>query len=157
MSEETNDASKTIPLVVLWSVAGNAIMLLIVGITFIFCLGDLNSVLNSPTGQPMIQVFYNATQSVAGTSVMVAVVIVIFMSACVGQVATSSRQMWSFARDQGTYSGRYCHMANSDITKLSCHDSTLTDLASKGFRALSFWKKSRLVTTSRETRFYCLQ
>jgi choline transport protein len=104
MSEETNDASKTIPLVVLWSVAGNAVMLLIVGITFIFCLGDLDSVLNSPTGQPMIQVFYNATQSVAGTSVMVAVVIIIFMSACVGQVATSSRQMWSFARDQGAYS-----------------------------------------------------
>ena len=102
MSEETNDASKTIPLVVLWSVVGNAIMLLVVGITFIFCLGDLDSVLNSPTGQPMIQVFYNATQSVAGTSVMAAVVIIVLMSACVGQVATSSRQMWSFARDQGT-------------------------------------------------------
>lgn len=101
MSEETKDASRTIPLVVVWAVAANAAMLLIVGITFIFCLGDLESVLNSPTGQPMIQVFYNATQSVAGTSVMVAVVIVIFMSACVGQVATSSRQMWSFARDQG--------------------------------------------------------
>lgn len=107
MSEETNDASKTIPLVVLWSVAGNAAMLLIVGITFISCLGDLDSVLNSPTGQPMIQVFYNATQSVAGTSVMVAVVVVIFMSACVGQVATSSRQMWSFARDQGMRSWAY--------------------------------------------------
>ena len=102
MSEETNDASKTIPLVVLWSVVGNAIMLLVVGITFIFCLGGLESVLNSPTGQPMIQVIYNATQSVAGTSVMAAVVIIVLMSACVGQVATSSRQMWSFARDQGT-------------------------------------------------------
>lgn len=49
----------------------------------------------------MIEVFYNATQSVAGTSIMIAVVIIIFLSACVGQVATSSRQMWSFARDRG--------------------------------------------------------
>lgn len=103
MSEETRDASKTIPLVVVWAVVANAIMLLAVGITFIFCLGDLDSVLNSLTGQPVIQVFYNATQSIAGTSVMVAVVVVILLSACVGQVATSSRQMWSFARDQGTY------------------------------------------------------
>lgn len=102
MAEETEDASRTIPLVVVWAVAGNALMLLVVGITFIFCLGDLDSALNSPTGQPMIQVFYNATQSVAGTCVMVTVVIIIFMSACIGQVATSSRQMWSFARDQGT-------------------------------------------------------
>lgn len=76
-------------------------MLLIVGITFIFCLGDLDSVLNTPTGQPVIQVFYNATQSVAGTSIMVVVIIIILLSACVGQVATSSRQIWSFARDKG--------------------------------------------------------
>jgi choline transport protein len=102
MSEETEDTSRTIPLVMVWAVAANAVMLLVVGITFIFCLGDLDSILNSPTGQPLIHVFYNATQSVAGTCAMVAVVIVVFMSACVGQVATSSRQMWSFARDQGT-------------------------------------------------------
>lgn len=101
MSEETNDASRTIPLVVTSSVALNAVMLLVVGITFIFCLGDLDSVLNTRTGQPAIQVFYNATQSVVGTSFMVAIIIIILLSACVGQVATSSRQMWSFARDKG--------------------------------------------------------
>lgn len=101
MSEETSDASRTIPLVVTSSVATNAVMLLLVGITFIFCLGDLDSVLDTPTGQPVIQVIYNATQSVAGTSIIVSVVIVILLSACVGQVATSSRQIWSFARDKG--------------------------------------------------------
>jgi choline transport protein len=116
MSEETNDASKTIPLVVLWSVAGNAIMLLIVGITFIFCLGDLDSVLNSPTGQPMLQVFYNATQSVAGTSVMAAVVIVVLMSACVGQVATSSRQMVFCKRSRYELSSIPCRFSLANLT-----------------------------------------
>jgi choline transport protein len=101
MSEEVQDASKTVPKVLVWAVGSNAAMLLIVGYTYIFCIGDLDSVLNSATGQPAIQVFYNATKSIAGTSVMIAVIIVIFMSACVGQVATASRQMWSFARDKG--------------------------------------------------------
>lgn len=101
MSEETQDASKTIPNVIVWAVAGNAVLLLIVGISYIFCLGDVDSALNSETYQPVIQVFYNATQSKAGTSVMVAVIIVVFMSACIGQVATASRQLWSFARDRG--------------------------------------------------------
>ena len=101
MSEETQDASKTIPNVIVWAVAGNAVLLLLVGISYIFCLGDVESALNSDTYQPVIQVFYNATQSKAGTSVMVAVVIVVFVSACIGQVATASRQLWSFARDQG--------------------------------------------------------
>ncbi|RMZ88889.1 hypothetical protein DV736_g3889, partial [Chaetothyriales sp. CBS 134916] len=103
MSEETKDASRTIPLVVVWAVASNALMLIVVGWTYIFCLGDLDSVLNTETGQPMIQVFYNATRNRAGTTIMVVVVIVIFISACVGQVATASRQMWSFARDKGSY------------------------------------------------------
>lgn len=102
MSEEVHDASRTVPLVLLWAVASNALMLLVVGITFIFCLGDLDSVLDTATGQPVIQVFYNATQSIAGTSIMIAVIVIIFLSACVGQVATASRQMWSFARDRGT-------------------------------------------------------
>lgn len=95
------DASRTIPLVLCWAVASNALMLLIVGWTYVFCLGDLKSVLNTDTYQPMIQVFFNATGSHAGTTVMVVVVLIILLSACVGQVATASRQMWSFARDGG--------------------------------------------------------
>ncbi|KAI6794089.1 amino acid transporter-like protein [Hortaea werneckii] len=63
MSEEVQDASRTIPAVIIWAVVSNAAMLLLVGITYIFCLGDLDTVLNSATGQPVIQVFYNATGS----------------------------------------------------------------------------------------------
>ncbi|KAK3049613.1 hypothetical protein LTR09_009034 [Extremus antarcticus] len=107
MSEEVQDASLTVPRVVMYAVASNAVMLLIVGITYIFCLGDLESVLNTPTYQPVIQVFYNATKSKAGTTVMVSVLIIIFVSACVGQVATASRQMWSFARDRGLPGSKY--------------------------------------------------
>ncbi|KAI7364579.1 hypothetical protein KC354_g5572 [Hortaea werneckii] len=63
MSEEVQDASRTIPAVIIWAVVSNAAMLLLVGITYIFCLGHLDTVLNSATGQPVIQVFYDATGS----------------------------------------------------------------------------------------------
>ena len=101
MSEEVQDASRTIPNVIIYAVVSNAVMLLVVGWTYVFCLGDIDSILKSPTYQPMIQVFYNSTRSYAGTTIMVAVIIIILLSACVGQVATASRQMWSFARDNG--------------------------------------------------------
>jgi len=104
LSEETNDASWTIPQVVLAAVGTNAIMLLVVGITYIFCLGDLDSVLSTPTYMPMIQVIYNATQNHVGTTIITMVVMIILLSACVGQVATASRQLWSFARDRGMVS-----------------------------------------------------
>ena len=101
LSEETHDASWTIPRVVLAAVTTNAVMLLVVGFTYIFCLGDLDSVLDTPTYQPVIQVFFNTTQSYVATTIMTLVIIVILLSAAVGQVATASRQLWSFARDRG--------------------------------------------------------
>lgn len=149
MSEETKDASRTIPLVVLWAVVTNAAMLLIVGITFIFCLGDLDSVLNTATGQPVIQVFYNATQSVAGTSVMIAVIIIIFLSACVGQVATASRQMWSFARDQGK--SRIGVEEGLGISWM------LTTSRSQASLALPGWRRYLRAGTSRSTPLSFLQ
>lgn len=111
MSEEVQDASATVPKVVMWAVGANAAMLLVVGITYVFCIGNLEQVLATPTYQPVIQVFYNATKSKAGTTIMVAVLIIIFLAACIGQVATASRQMWSFARDGGEK--RFVVLANS--------------------------------------------
>lgn len=103
MSEETKDASWTIPNVVMWAVSSNALLVLIVGWSYIFCFGtDVDAVLSSKTGQPVVQVFYNATRSKAGTAVMIGMLCVILISACIGQVATTSRQLWSFARDRGT-------------------------------------------------------
>ena len=100
-----------VPLVVVWAVASNALMLLVVGITYIFCLGNVDKVLDTPTYQPVIQVIFDSTQSVAGTSVMIAVLIIILLSACVGQVATAARQMWSFARDKGKV--HFCRFASA--------------------------------------------
>ncbi|KAK1079465.1 hypothetical protein LTR48_008108, partial [Friedmanniomyces endolithicus] len=76
-------------------------MFLVMGVTYIFCIGDLDSVMNTAYGQPFIQVFFNATQSNAGTTVMVVIIIVMLTSAAIGEVATASRQLWSFARDEG--------------------------------------------------------
>ena len=89
------------PKSIMWSVVPNALMAFIMGTTFVFCLGDLNSVLNTATGEPFIQVFYNATQSYAGTNAMTAIIVIMLTSACISEVATASRQLWSFARDQG--------------------------------------------------------
>ncbi|RMY74990.1 hypothetical protein D0864_09908 [Hortaea werneckii] len=133
MSEEVQDASRTIPAVIIWAVVSNAAMLLLVGITYIFCLGDLDSVLNSDTGQPVVQVFYNATGNVAGTCVMVAVVLLVFLTACIGQVATASRQLWSFARDKGfpcsTWLCKVSPRHNLPLQSI-CISATITSLLS---------------------------
>jgi len=101
MSEEIQDASLTLPKAIIWSVVPNAALGFIMAVTLIFTLGDINSILATPTFQPFIQVFFNATQSYAATNAMTAIVIILLASCCISEVATASRQIWSFARDRG--------------------------------------------------------
>ena len=100
-AEEVEDASRTLPRSIMWSVYLNGAMGFIMAITMCYCLGDLTTVIDTPTGYPFIQVFYNATKSLPATNVMVAIMIVTLTACCLSEVATSSRQLWSFARDKG--------------------------------------------------------
>ncbi|RMZ07444.1 hypothetical protein D0862_04274 [Hortaea werneckii] len=101
MAEELHDASITLPKVIIWSVAPNACLGLLVILTLAFCSGDMDEVLQTRTGEPFVQIFCNATESKAASSVMVAIVIILLVSCCFSEVATASRQLWSFARDKG--------------------------------------------------------
>lgn len=46
----------------LWSFGFNSVLGLLMAITMCFTLGDVDNILNSATGYPFIQVFYNVTQ-----------------------------------------------------------------------------------------------
>ena len=100
-AEEIEDASETLPKAILYGVGVNGAMGLITVITLCFTLGDVASVLDTRTGYPFIQIFYNATHSLWATNGMTAIVIIVFISAVISEIATSSRQLWSFARDGG--------------------------------------------------------
>lgn len=99
MSEELHDASRTMPKAIMWSCAINFTMAFLMGVTLIFCVGDVENILSTPTKQPFIQLFYNATQSYGGTNTMVALVVVLLVGCTISCAATSSRQIWSFSRD----------------------------------------------------------
>jgi len=66
-------------------------------------IGDVGELLasTSQTNQPFVQVLYSATGSKGGATVMACCIIIVIWCALVNVVATSSRQMWAFARDKG--------------------------------------------------------
>jgi len=101
MSEEIQDASITLPRAIMGSVALNITLVLTVIITICFTLGNPAEVLASPTGYAFIQVFYNATGSLAGASVMTFIIIFMLSICAISEAAACSRQIWSFARDAG--------------------------------------------------------
>ena len=100
-AEEINDASITLPRAIMGSVLLNVTLVFVMIITICFTLGDPTDVIASPTGYPFIQVFFNATQSYAGTNIMTAIVIIMLSVCAISEVAAASRQIWSFARDAG--------------------------------------------------------
>ena len=67
---------------------------LICTVTLIFCLGDIEAVLESPIGQPYIAVILNATKSVAAAKVLDVVILILVVSCSIIGVTTTSRQLW---------------------------------------------------------------
>ncbi|KAI0015393.1 putative choline transport protein [Xylariomycetidae sp. FL0641] len=100
MSEEIENAALNVPRAIFTTVILNGSTGWAMVLAVLFCLGDIDSVINSPTGFPFIQVFYNGTGK-AGATVMTVIVVVIIWCAVIGFAATASRMTWSFARDRG--------------------------------------------------------
>jgi choline transport protein len=96
MAEELQDASRSLPLAMVWTAIVNGAMGFVMIVTFCMTIGDVDTALASPTGYAFIEVFCNATHSKAGTSVMVALFIIMLLFGCVTNFATSSRQLWAF-------------------------------------------------------------
>lgn len=106
MSEEVKDAGSTLPKALLASFGFNAFLGFLMAVTLSFTVGNVEEILSSPTGYPFIQVFFNVTKSYAGASVMTTIIIITLTASAIAEVATASRQLWSFARDKVCVSRR---------------------------------------------------
>lgn len=101
MSEEITNAAVAVPTSIMLSVLINGSLGFGMLIAMLFCVGDLETALESPTGYPFLAIFLEATGSVGGTAVMGSIVTTMGATTSVGMLASTSRQFWSFARDRG--------------------------------------------------------
>lgn len=100
----------------IWTLVLNGATGFVMIVTYAFCVGNIDEVLESQTGFPFIQVFLNSTGSVKATTGMTVVITVMQLCAAISNVATTSRQVYAFARDQGLpFSGILCQVRTSII------------------------------------------
>ncbi|KAJ5128303.1 hypothetical protein N7448_002021 [Penicillium atrosanguineum] len=85
MTEEMTHPSRDAPKAILLAVA----------------MGAVTATANSTTGVPVIQIFYDSTQSKVGTCILASMITVIIIVASVSLVAEGSRSVYAFARDHG--------------------------------------------------------
>ena len=104
MAEEVSNASTVVPWCMICTVLLNGALGFAICIAFSFSVGGpdgLEAALASPTYYDYMEVFYSATKSLAGSSVMASILIALVTCASFGFLATASRQTWAFARDRG--------------------------------------------------------
>ena len=99
MDKEVYNASTVVPWAMVATMMGNGVSGLAVLITLLFCLGDVNTALNTPTGFPFIEIFAQATNSNIATTIMTCLVLFLLAVSGSGRMATASRLLWLFARD----------------------------------------------------------
>jgi amino acid transporter len=83
------------------AVTSNSIMQLAFMIAVMFCIGDVDQVINTPTLLPIIEVYYQATKSKAATNILVVMIALILFISLFNIFASVSRLTWAFARDNG--------------------------------------------------------
>lgn len=129
MSEEIENPSVTVPRSIITSIMINGCLGFGILMATLFGLGDLDSVLKSPTGYPYMEIFLQATRSITGTIVMAAIVTALGICSTIGFVATSSRMTWSFARDRGLpFSNTLSKVSLNQHSKLGTGIPTSVDI-----------------------------
>lgn len=102
LAEEVKDAAYTSPRAMVATSLVNYVLGFTMTVTIFCTLGsDLDSILNTPLGQPWIQILMNATGSKVATNIMTVAVCIMLLFCCINQLTAASRQLWSFARDDG--------------------------------------------------------
>jgi choline transport protein len=95
------DAPKNVPRGLILTVLANSIVSFAFTIVLLYCLGNYQDALNSPTGLPIIEVIYGATKSVPATNTLMAMILIVTVIGNFSNMASVSRLAWAFARDGG--------------------------------------------------------
>lgn len=101
MCEEIKDASTVVPKSLIVSIGLNGVLGLGMLLAVLFCLGNIDDALNTPTKFPFIEIFAQATGSIGGATGMTTLILIMTIFCCISILAAGSRMTWAFARDQG--------------------------------------------------------
>lgn len=94
-----------------WSYVLNSGMAIIMVITMLFCIGPLESILEADL--PYLNLFANTGSGSAALFLAIVLLILIY-SGNITALATTSREVWAFARDKGfPFSSWISHVSRS--------------------------------------------
>ncbi len=137
MAEEVKDAGRNVPNAIVWSYVGNGLLALVFIVTFVFAIPSVEDAINDPSGYPFIYVFQKAV-STGGVNALTIMVLILVIASNVSFNASTSRQTFAFARDNGLPFARWISAVHptrqipANAVLLSCLISALLSLINIG-------------------------
>ncbi|KAH7396208.1 choline transport protein [Pyrenochaeta sp. MPI-SDFR-AT-0127] len=107
MAEEIENAAVVIPRAMILTVFINGITGFGMLIALCFCMGPLEDVLSTQFPYPFMIILANITDSMPATTILAAIIIVTGISGSIGLMASASRMLWAFAREDGVPLSRF--------------------------------------------------
>lgn len=101
LAEETKQASKKVPRVMIWSMLFSYPAALVMTIVIMVVSTGYDEAVATQTGQAGIAIILNATQSMTATIVITVALCIILFFGLVNQITIASRVTWAFGRDKG--------------------------------------------------------
>lgn len=107
MAEEIGSPEKAIPIAIMGTVAIAFVTSWFYCISMFFSISDLGPLLNTATGVPILELYYQALRNKAGAITLESLVFATGIGCLVASHTWQSRLCWSFARDRGLPGHQY--------------------------------------------------
>ncbi|PYH45763.1 putative choline transport protein Ctr [Aspergillus saccharolyticus JOP 1030-1] len=101
LAEEVPQPERNIPIAIMATVGIGFVTAWFYCVAMFFSIQDLDALLNSSTGVPILELYYQALSNKAGAIVLETLLIVTGMGCLIACHTWQSRLAWAFARDRG--------------------------------------------------------
>ena len=115
MAFEVEKPERVIPISIMGTVAIGFITSFCYVIAMFFSLHNLDEIMSSNTGAPILDIYYQALQSKAGAIVLGCLILFTSFGCVIACHTWQARLCWSFARDNGLPYSRYWSKVNPEL------------------------------------------
>ncbi|KAH8434521.1 putative choline transport protein Ctr [Aspergillus melleus] len=125
LAEEVPQPEKNIPIAIMATVGIGFVTSWTYCVSMFFGLNDLGKLLNSATGVPILELYYQALDNVAGAIVLETLLLVTGMGCLIACHTWQSRLAWAFARDRGMPGHQWLSRVNQTLdVPLHAHNAS---------------------------------
>lgn len=115
LAEEVHGADRVIPIAIIGTVTIGLVTALSYAIAMFFCVTNLSAIINSSTGLPILDIYYQALRSKPGALCLGTLLFLTALGCTISSHTWQARLCWSFSRDNGLPFSKYLSIIDPNL------------------------------------------